>query len=315
MVNIFDNFELLAKIIAGAVSILGAILTLYSSRERKIKSDEIQEMISKSNLNEEQKNIIYSKIEKQRKYSKTFAILFVLVLIVSIISFFVSTNYWEAQNYNIKNIQELLAIKDSKLFNNSSAENYEYARVIPDQSALESETNLGETLKHTNESFSILTISGAFTARFSEDIKNCVKRGVKVRMLLVDSSYKSYYITNNHLFYVNNYSTMKKNIEETKNQLEKTLNLAKEINELVKLGETKGSIEVRLFQEPLYYNMWIKDPVSDQSLEHINILSYRKGIFQPFFRITKESSKRLFESIKKEFEAKWTLAKGNEVQL
>ncbi|HTE00720.1 MAG TPA: DUF4062 domain-containing protein [Mucilaginibacter sp.] len=203
-----------------------------------------------------------------------------------------------------QSVLDKLKINNPVLFDMAQESDYELARVFFDITSLEKETpNLTERINKATESFSIYTTSYRRLIDNIDAIANAAKRGVAIHILLLDTSINTYESMNRLWFYnlnpaeeVNNKRKARNNIRDNINYLKDTLKNMKE--------KFKNNVELKFSTKPQYYGVWIIDPSRPEGLAHVSLSVTYTG-FKPNFRVSANSSKRLFNELNNQFNKAW----------
>lgn len=201
-------------------------------------------------------------------------------------------------------IQNKLMAKEPELFYAAKDSNVEYARVIPNYSSLMDETNLGETFRSTHDSFYIMSNAVKVFYDYDLSIDSCIKRGVHFKVLLVDTSTENIGRLNSLWVFNPDEKAMTLKRKKMISDFENSMDLINNIKKRAEDKAYKGSIQVAFYKGPVYYQMWIKDAGSEKGLAHFNIAHYNG--FKPHFRVTPQTSPRLFALMAREFNSYWS---------
>lgn len=203
-------------------------------------------------------------------------------------------------------VSHALASYDPEVFSESNDGLYDFSRVIVNEQALRSETDLAETLNRATESWDLLTFSADVTGAFRAPIENALKRGCSIRIVLFDPGVPSYE------FMVSLLDESKElKIEAARATLDQVLKLQEQIQDdssaptSQRTFRSGASIELRWLKHPLLHSMWIRDAGTEHCIAHISPYSYRGDEHSSSFRIGK-GSPDLGLSLSADFQHLWT---------
>jgi len=212
-----------------------------------------------------------------------------------------TATYWISESASI---QSRIVKENGVVFDKTSAANAEFARVLPNDESLEVETaTLGERIASAKVTFSMYTQT---FKRFVENeyvIRKGVKNGLKFRLLLLDTSKDNYDRINSTSFYDLNPVWEKKKKATSRGNVNNNIDLVTNIIDSIKHKGFKGQIELRFSKQPLYYSMWILDPLTPQGVAHFTVTAFDN--FKPNFRVSAKTSRRLFNELDEEFKKAW----------
>src|SRR6185312_306871 len=163
----------------------------------------------------------------------------------------------------IKSLRTRLVKYDTDLFDIPADSSFkiEIARAFPDSPSLYAETaDLGKRIEATTDSFSMFTTTFQSLKTYSENILNSIKKGAKFRILLLDTCKNNYDVTNSHWFYFPIYSHEQDNKKNGRMYVQEDINKIKLMTDSIRYKRYKGKIELRFYNRPMYFNMWIRDP-------------------------------------------------------
>ncbi|MBL8848657.1 MAG: hypothetical protein JNG89_03195, partial [Planctomycetaceae bacterium] len=263
-VNLPEHLDAVSKLITALASLAGACSTLPLTQKRsslssRLTSDELTKALKATNLPADIKQSVVSAVTSMRRrltaLSWTFFLTFALVLIS-----------WLIQPESFAALSQSLSHHDPGVFSHSSDGLYDIARIITNRSDLESETDLSETLRHTKASFDVMTTGGGLFVHYKEDFADAVRRGVHVRVVLLDTGPAT------SGFYdavVGIQDRQRPTEERTKAERTKAI-----IDELAGSKDNKGTIQLKWLDIPMVKAFWVADSSTDHGIAHVSSFSY-----------------------------------------
>ena len=212
------------------------------------------------------------------------------------------------EGIGVTSIQNRLLMENPKLFDGATINNLEYARVLPNGQSLGSEASFAKIIETTESEFYIFT--NAFKQFYfnEEAIDDSLQRGVKYKILLIDPDTENEHGINDHWVYYPEQGMSNRNRNKLIADLESTIDRIKlRQNNILKLSYP-GTVEVKYYRKPVYFQMWMQDPSRAHGIAQINIAHFDG--FKPHFRVSKDTSKRLFNFLKDEFTLYWNDAEN-----
>lgn len=197
-----------------------------------------------------------------------------------------------------------LAFHDPVVFNSSTDGRYQIVRVLANRDALVRNTNFPEELGATQETLDILVNNAAYvrTAQ-AENIRNLLRRGVRLRLILLDYTVKG---DSFEAFHRATGISVAGTREESREMRAYLMRLQQEIAS--QPGQFRGSLEFRWNPRPLFYTMWIRDWRAGghpNELGHLSVHFYRGETQWPVFRTSSTDGLALIDNMHEEFNTAW----------
>lgn len=200
-----------------------------------------------------------------------------------------------------KAFSRYLATQDGVLFDRSKSGIYDVARVFPDKASIEEDSDLGAVIEGSQMEFSLFSDHAASVLdRYGEQIKDAVRRGVRVRIVLLSPTA----LKEGKCKEILEASDRDEDFLLTKT--EAACSTIEEWQKQLNDAGHRGQLDLHLLEHPVFHRMWLRDPGSKtNAMAHITILQYRGRLTPPSFRATSKSSKKLVTCMADEFEAIW----------
>lgn len=197
-----------------------------------------------------------------------------------------------------------LAFHDPAAFNSSKDGRYQIARLLADRPALTGNTNLLLDFRGTKESLDIL-VNNAQYIRTSqtETFRELIRRGVRVRLILLDYTTKS---GSYEAFHRATGISVAESMEGSRIIRAFLIQLRKEMVD--DPGRYRGSLEFRWNPKPLLYTMWIRDwrdGGNPNVLGHLAMHFYRGEAHWPAIRVSSVDGPGMLDNMHEEFETAW----------
>lgn len=193
---------------------------------------------------------------------------------------------------------------DPAVFPLPEGSDYEFARLVPDRTALRTTTDLVAELRGTQQSFDLHTnVGGAFVDQLPL-IEEGVKRGVRCRLIFSD-----YRPTNNRLgpfledVNEGGAAPAREVLRLHHQHLDDAIQRLKAAG-----GAAPGSLEVRWNRKLLLYGLWLRDRELESALAHLEVFLYRGKPAWPCLRTSRTMAPELMQNLAEEFEFAWKAA-------
>jgi hypothetical protein len=201
----------------------------------------------------------------------------------------------------------LLSSRDPAIFYGSRSGRYEIARVLPTQAALREETILSAEIREAQMSFDLMANTAGTVFRSHEpEFLAAVKRGVNIRILLCDYSPDNRENFDNFAIAVGEApEAVRLDAKYVAAQIEKAR------AKLSDGSESRGTLELRWYQKPIFYTAWIRDRKHPDAIAHLSVHMYRSKNEWPSFRFGRDA-KDMVGSISDDFDMLWMSAKRSQ---
>ena len=213
---------------------------------------------------------------------------------------------WIKQKGNepILSIQNRLKNEFSELFDLASLNNLEIARVLPTHQSLSTETSLINVINSASQEFAISTTAFNFFFNNEDIFSDALKRGISIKILLIDPETQAEGEMNYHFFYDTDKAKESNNRSKSLSDLNSVVDRIRPMILRKQEEHWPGEMEIRFRRKPNYFQMWLTDRNDQNGIAQMNSVNFMTG-FQPHFRFTKPAAERLFELINKEFDTYW----------
>jgi Domain of unknown function (DUF4062) len=218
-----------------------------------------------------------------------------MALIVVILVFYVSGDFrsWLLARF--------LAFDDPVIFNNSKDGAYKLARLFYGRSDITDNTSFREEIRGTKVSFDLFANTfGSFRDYYS-DFEELLRQGVLVRLIVTDFSQENY----------NNWNEFNRATEALPATEEETranaANIRAMIMNLAKIYP--HNMYLRLNRKPIFYTVWIRDPLLPSAVAHLGVTFYGQKSTWPAFRMSRRNGLAQMESLEEQFNILWRDAK------
>ena len=163
-----------------------------------------------------------------------------------------------------------------------------------DREELTSNTNIGEVLSNAG-SFEMISFSANVLMPFEDHFRRMISEGGSVKLVMYDPSPQNDFL----------YKSFANIVEDNPEMKRQELDLIMEKVKFLKTFGDETSIQVKFMtNQPLLYNLWIKDRNLHSAEANFSAYSYRGRNYTPVFR-SNLSNEKFLEAMYLEFDYVW----------